>query len=205
MPYSAITMTMWLTVEDPTASTVELLTLVATAVIALAALGLAIYEGRELRQHNRLSVRPLFTESIRISPAHERMCLLLENHGLGPAIIKEWKLIVDGKSCKELGILRWEQLTAHLDLQELGESISYGHFDPGSILAAGVSEELVGVKSAGYSKEKAERFRRTLARLTIVAVYESMYKESFRFEFEGKKHFPSSVQPVQCRGENSTA
>lgn len=106
--------------ENPPASDVELFTLVATALIALVALGLSIYEGWESRRHNRLSVRPFLTEAVRMSPAHERMCLVLKNNGLGPAVVKKWTLHVDGKPCEELGLKTWEQLTAHLCLGELG-------------------------------------------------------------------------------------
>jgi hypothetical protein len=158
----------------------------AATVIALAALGLSVYEAMLSRQHDRLSVRPLLDSELHVSSARERFCLVVINNGLGPAIIKKWQLLVDGKPYRDLGITRWEQLTAHL---KLSQPVSYSYFEPNSILAPEESEELIGYTVAVYSQEEANRFREAIRRLAIVIEYESMYGESFNFEFLGSKYF----------------
>src|SRR3982751_4322265 len=170
----------------------EIAASIAAAVIALAALGFSLYEGRATRKHNRLSVKPFLVDVIRISPAHTRMCLIVKNNGLGPAIIRQWSLLVDGKPYKELGITQWQQLTQHLGLSG---AVNYSYFEPYHALATGDFEELVGMEVKSYSQDSADLFRAALRRLTVIMVYESMYQETFRFEFQGDQHFCQKKGP----------
>ena len=160
----------------------------AATVIALAALGLSVYQAMLSRQHARLSVRPLLDSELHVSAARERFCLIVTNNGLGPAVIKRWQLLVDGKPYRDLGITRWEQLTDHL---KLSKPVSYSYFEPNSVLAPEESEELIGYAVTVYSREEADRFREAIRRLTIVIEYESMYREAFTFEFRGSEYFKS--------------
>ncbi len=168
---------------NPGMDVMELTVNIAATTIALAALGLSIYEGRLSRHHDRLSVRPLLDASLRMSPAFERFSLMVVNNGLGPAVVKKWTLLLDKKPYREQGIENWEQLTEKLGL---AGPVNYGYFKPGSILATGQCEELVGYPVGAYSKERADQFRAALVRLTICLQYESMYEEKFTFEFDGK-------------------
>jgi hypothetical protein len=167
---------------------VNLIVSAAATVIALAALGLSVYEAMLSRRHARLSVRPLLDSELHVSSARDRFCLVVTNNGLGPAIIKKWQLLVDGKPYRDLGITRWEQLTAHL---KLSQSVSYSYFEPNSILAPEESEELIGYAVAVYSQEEADRFREAIRHLAIIIDYESMYREPFSFEFRGSEYFKS--------------
>ena len=73
---------------------------VLTLVVALAAIGLSIWEGRENRLHNRLSVLPYLQQyviTIRdgLSDPDYRITYALKNTGLGPAVLKELYMYVD--------------------------------------------------------------------------------------------------------------
>lgn len=164
---------------------------VSAAVIALAALVLSIREGRQSRNHDRLSVRPYLDSDINISPAYDRIQVTLSNQGIGPAILSEWSLLVDGKTCEELGITRWEQLTTRLNLKDL---VNYEYITDGTIMAPGKTMELFGVPTGQYSTERATLYRDAIRRLTIKIKYQSIYQEeAFTYLFEGDKILPAET------------
>jgi hypothetical protein len=69
---------------------------VASAVIALAALGLTVFEGVQNRQHNRLSLAPRLRIDFVIHQ-HEKVArITIANVGLGPAILDSVEMLVDG-------------------------------------------------------------------------------------------------------------
>lgn len=63
-------------------------------IVALAAIGLTIYEGRATRRHNRLSVKPMLfiQHEFHLEELENggpvRFQIILSNRGLGPALIK---------------------------------------------------------------------------------------------------------------------
>jgi hypothetical protein len=69
---------------------------ISSAVIALCALGVSIWQGFLTRQHQRKSVTPLISLS-HISLNYESIEICIKNNGLGPAIILTYALSVNGK------------------------------------------------------------------------------------------------------------
>ena len=65
------------------------------AVIALAALGVSVYEARATRKHNRYSVRPKLKLTTTF-PVGKKAGLILSNSGLGPADVTASSLSLDG-------------------------------------------------------------------------------------------------------------
>jgi hypothetical protein len=65
-----------------------------SVVIALAALGLAIFEGRSNQSHRELSVRPSVT--IFFNWDENDAGWYITNKGLGPAVVKSFKGVADG-------------------------------------------------------------------------------------------------------------
>lgn len=95
--------------------------------------------------------------------------------------------MIDG----ELGISRWEDLTKHLGL---ADRMNYSCFPQNGSLAAGQSEELVGAERGACTPERAAQFRAAFRRLTIVIIYESMYREEeFRYVFRGESLPPENA------------
>lgn len=77
--------------------------------ISVLALCLSVYEGMETRKHNRLSVTPHLVFYDSLAQKKDRVGLFLENGGLGPAIIREMHISLDGKEVKG-----WDEVTAIL-------------------------------------------------------------------------------------------
>jgi hypothetical protein len=69
---------------------------IATAVIALCALGLTWWQAAVSRNHNRLSVRPHLTLWRHLDNDNHRYQIDLLNNGIGPAVINSFSVMVDG-------------------------------------------------------------------------------------------------------------
>ncbi len=72
---------------------------IASVFIACCALGVTVWQGVQNRQHNRLSVKPLLTFG-HVSNVARDICseaFILENCGVGPAVIKNFALFYKGK------------------------------------------------------------------------------------------------------------
>jgi hypothetical protein len=69
---------------------------ICATLIAVVSLAVSVYEGLETRRHYRLSVRPLLKLDVSLHPG-QTSGLRLMNVGLGPAVITETHLTVDGQ------------------------------------------------------------------------------------------------------------
>ena len=71
---------------------------VLTLLIAVAAITLAIWEGLENRRHNRLTVQPRVGAEVEIGgdSAGRYVRLAVESTGLGPAVIRTFRIYLDG-------------------------------------------------------------------------------------------------------------
>ena len=160
---------------------------VTSAFVAGLALFLSISDGLASRRHARLSVKPMLTEDVRIAPNVDRIGVYVRNAGLGPACIRSWTLLVDGKPYGEIGINNWEELTTYLGINE---RVTYGYFLDGGAIVVGESVEMFGISAEGYTPAKAKMLRKALRRLTIRLKYQSMYEnEKYMFEFIGDRYF----------------
>ncbi|WKX74581.1 hypothetical protein [Streptomyces sp. XD-27] len=74
----------------------ETVTAICAVVIAVASLVVSVYQTHAMRQHNRHSVRPIL-QLHRGWPVGGRAGLRLTNSGLGPAIVVDSTLTVDGE------------------------------------------------------------------------------------------------------------
>lgn len=71
----------------------------ASAAVALCALGVTVWQGRQNNRHNKMSVRPKLTASENYQDDDNERTVSFEliNSGFGPAIIKDFILVYDGK------------------------------------------------------------------------------------------------------------
>jgi len=68
-------------------------------VIALAAIGLATWEGLENRKHNRLTVHPRLGGEVQSgrNSSGEYVRFAVESTGLGPAVVRSFRIYLDGQ------------------------------------------------------------------------------------------------------------
>lgn len=83
-------------------------------IIAFAAIALTIWEGAENRRHNRLTVQPRLGAEINSGrdTAGEYVRMAIESTGLGPAVIKAFRVYFDGVAQDEVtaaGAIPWQK------------------------------------------------------------------------------------------------
>ncbi len=153
----------------------DLILSMAGAVTAVCALAFSIWEGRQARKHNRLSVRPLLAFHHEKRP--EARSLVLKNIGLGPAILKQLQLFVRGKLVNEPQEGGWPEVF-YLTGISSGFAIYY-YLIGDDLIDSGASQVVLQVQCTGYSKEKLAELDLALALLSVRFEYESMYRERF--------------------------
>lgn len=155
--------------------------------ISLLALRYSVVQGKMAQKHNRLSTKPILDFSLFVSAAHNRFSLIVENNGLGPAIVKSYNLLVDQKSFDELrvqdNVSDWSALSAFLAYPN---PLDWKHILEGNVIKAGETIELVGYINEQYDAELASKFRQAVRRLTVQLEYTSIYEmEEFKADFVG--------------------
>jgi hypothetical protein len=143
----------------------------AAAVIALASLGLSIWQGFETRHHDRLSVLPVLTSTIEDSPDKEAG-LTVANKGVGPAIIREQAILVDGKPVEMDEHGGWENAEKQVGIDQL--ELRDSNFEDGSAITVGEVVPLLVIPSKS-TPDQRRLFSRAILHLTIRFVYESIY------------------------------
>jgi hypothetical protein len=152
----------------------------AEALIALSALGLAIWQGIVQRLHNRLSVKPHLMFD-RITQNHSpQIQIFLTNKGIGPAVITKFLISLDGKEVDVSPQSVWNNILGQLQILAVwgGGKIYFA----GEAISAGGNEKIFAMKTThaetdpGFSTDDAFK---ELDRLQIEVKYESIYGDKF--------------------------
>lgn len=162
----------------------------ASAVVAVLALGATLWQGFVTRNHNRLSVRPLLRLAHRFVTEHPedgeecsnvtRYEIFLHNHGLGLATIKRITFHVDGKEAKSIS----DNAPAYQAHKQLFPSMTF----PIQTLPTDSVGELIQMKAdhnvmcyrfRSGNEECTKACRKVKDRLRLEVEYESLYGETF--------------------------
>jgi len=157
---------------------------IASVVIALLAFALAIHEMHATRRHNKLSLRPMLRFDVHLSPDYPNAELLLQNNGVGPAILDQVVMRLDGQTPKEAGIARVEQLTERLGW---GTVTSYDFLSAGDVIKTDETRHLLRFPLGEFKPERTKAIRDGLRRLSFVVEYRSLYEEPFVVSWSGKE------------------
>lgn len=141
------------------------------AVIALAA---TLWQGWITRHHSRLSVRPVLDyHDVRDSP--QNLGLNLVNHGLGPALIENVQICVDGRKFKQQDS-HYKAFVAE-QLKRHGFAGSFQALTEGAPIPVGETLELFRLQVPPDSDERLLAATRFLSRIELTVRYASMYGE----------------------------
>lgn len=149
--------------------------------IALLALGITIWEGRESRKHNRLSVRPSLRFDIFFS-TKESSRIVLCNVGLGPMIVKKIQIItrdhvIDANKQDWVKEVIRHLAQTGLKNGHLGAfSLNPTTFELDDIIQAGEQLNLLEMID---DKSEDRYFSKALTRLGLRVEYQSFYGERF--------------------------
>ena len=143
-------------------------------IIAIASIGVTIWQGIETRKHNRLSVRPGL--EITFGLDKDNFGYFLTNNGLGPAIITYKKLFVDGKEVHYTGFSGYDEFISKLGLND--HKVSHTGIYPGKTIKA--NEKVYIIRFFLKEKDNVETLLPNIYnRVNIEIGYKSMYDESY--------------------------
>jgi hypothetical protein len=148
----------------------------AAVIVALAALVFAISEGRRNLRHDRLSVRPKLLLSLQVLHKQPSV-LILSNAGLGPAVIREVQVGLDGEPLRHLEPDQYLELMRSVLDGVVPGDVTYGY--PASVMQSGESIELMSVDVSRFVAvhQMLGEFVRRLRRVELRIEYESLYGE----------------------------
>ncbi|MGC4959701.1 hypothetical protein ACLQ2P_41445 [Actinomadura citrea] len=151
-------------------------------VVAVVSLGVSIMQGRAVRRHERNSVRPLL-QLHRVVRHSGRTGVRLVNSGLGPAIVTQSMVYLDGAR-----VGSWDSAIAARMQAELALQFSHVTFNETETLAPGAEKYLLSVKE--YDLRTHSHFHELIDhRIEIQIHYQSLHGETFMVTLSPK---PSS-------------
>ncbi len=147
---------------------------VSAIVIAVASIVVTIWQGMEMRKHNRLSVKPRL--EISYEAARDYFGYVLTNKGLGPAVITYRKFFIDGQELNYQGFSGYEDFIEKLGMK--GHKFSSTSIYPGQTV---LPNERVNIIRFYYNDDdKPETLIPQIYRRVRMEIgYQSMYQEDF--------------------------
>jgi hypothetical protein len=155
---------------------------IATTIIALCALALSIWQGVQTRRHNRLSFRPHLTTWTNTDAEKGFYTIELTNNGIGPALIEEFLVKVDGKVISGQGTEPIEK-----GLKIIFPNLEYtslrGYVAKGYSMAAKGKVTIAAIQFLKQPFPSLEFMERASNRVSLDIPYKSFYGEQFHFHF----------------------
>ncbi len=160
----------------------------ASAAVALAALGLTVWEAKANRRHNRLSVAPRLRLDFAVHPENEDVSISLVNAGLGPAIIDSMELMLDRQpTTKELATLSDVARAAGVR-----GTLRFATVLSGEVLNNGARLELISMDRSVFQSRPDQNYETPFRRIGVRVHYRSMYDQAFTCVGHGTEFLPHS-------------
>ncbi|WP_339436493.1 hypothetical protein [Pseudomonas sp. EL_65y_Pfl1_R32] len=163
----------------PYINLLTLTTSIASVIIAILAFRITKKQNREYEEHNRLMTKPSLNDSTFIDNEQSTYAFSITNKGLGPAIIKEAAIYIDGEI-----VVDDDPLEKAINIIIKGKSVlGFGHETVAieSYISPGEKIDIATIKTApDYSPEALKTTISESAH--IIIRYESIYGESFSYD-----------------------
>ena len=148
--------------------------------IALSAFILSFRQARSTEKHNRLSLTPHLCITTLYDQENVHLVADLENTGIGPAILKECLITIDGTEIKELPV-DWIQIFDNFKFPGTVAGMNLGMDE---FIQPGKKYLLLGLESVDKEMTKKDMAKLT-QRVKILIKYESVYGEKKETLFNG--------------------
>jgi len=158
--------------KDSRLSNNEIVVATVAVIISFAALILSLWEGRERRLHDRLSVMPRLTFSTQVALGTPPIGVFVSNKGAGPAIVRSFTILVDGKAMAQDDFGGWQQAVGRLNIG--GQWASFHSLEVGDALIVGDTSFLLE-EDGPPDLQHEIRIKTAIERLSVQIVYESVY------------------------------
>ena len=157
-------------------STTDTIVYLSAMVIALASIVVSVWQGMETRKHYRLSVRPKIEIFYNSDSERQLIGYTMCNNGLGPAMITEKNIYIDGEPVPWSGFSGYDEMLKRLGLQPYLKS--HGAMGAGMTVKAGEQKNIIDFHIPDENLYQ-EKIMDIYSRLRFEIHYESMYGESF--------------------------
>jgi hypothetical protein len=150
---------------------------ISAIIIAITSITVTIWEAKEIRHHNRLSVRPKF--EIYFSPNSEknRLSWVIMNNGIGPCFYKYSKVFIDSTEYKLNYASTFNEISNVLRVNDVYIS-DISSFNPGLTIKSGDVKRIISLDLKEEGTPTKE-FWKLHDRFRFEIGYESMYNELF--------------------------
>lgn len=156
---------------------IEFLSKNVEAIIAISALGLAIWQGLLQRRHNHLSVKPHLVFDKNVTDITPQITILLSNTGTGPAIIKHFKVYIDGEILNSSASI-WHDTVAKKLFTPQPVWSGGKHYSKDDAIPVGAKDEIFLVKTTTQEIDpnfNSKENLKILSRIQVEITYESVY------------------------------
>lgn len=160
-----------------------------SAIIALCALGLTIWQAKIARRHNKLSVMPHLTTWSQRDVANNRYSAELLNNGIGPALIEGFHIYVDGQLISGEGLEPIEKALKILFPQYQYAS-SQSFVAKGYAMAEKEERNLVTIVFQGDKVPTPAEVEHASKRARLIITYKSVYGDEFTLDSAPFKENP---------------
>lgn len=162
-------------------------------IIALCALFVTAYEAWSTRRHNKLSVKPHITtftyrhRNSNKSPSGETILtgtILIEllNNGLGPAVIQDFKVLLDNNDTGIKNIEDAETMSTRLLEGKIINHKAFEIFNKDYHFAAKEKKCILQIVFPILKTQSFEDFVTLISRLSLVINYKSLYGKKFKYD-----------------------
>ncbi len=164
----------------------ELVVGVSSAVIALCALAISIWQGIQTRNHNKISFRPHLTTWSHNQSKQGVYAIDLMNNGLGPAIIKSFTIKVEGKIISGEGT---DPIAKALKIifPNIGYTAHYEYLGKDHAMPEKQNCHVVAIKFNTDPLPGSDFVEHALNKADLEINYESFYGEKFFFSTVNEK------------------
>lgn len=149
------------------------------SILAVAAIFLTIQQSYYTRKHNKLSVLPSLSTTTKANRVNGTMRVEFElfNGGLGPAYIKSFQYLIDGKPLHaHTPALVYQAVQDNTELAIV--DWYFGIYNPGYVIAKDKSETLAVITFGDGVEVTYEEMKR----FNVEVCYESAYGEEFCYD-----------------------
>lgn len=158
-----------------------------SAIIALCALGLTVWQAKIARHHNRLSVTPHLTTWSHRDVTNNRYSIELLNNGIGPALIESFSIHVDGQLISGDGLELIEKA-----LKILFPQYQYASWQSfvakGYMMAEKEVRNLVTIAFQGDQIPTPVEVDHTTKRARLLIRYKSIYGDKFTLDSDALRN-----------------
>ena len=151
--------------------------------IAVLSFAVTIWQGYISRKHNQLSVKPHLYIDLHVEKDAPTR-LIIKNNGLGPAFIKDFKILVDGKALTSEDKLLYHQALKDINLEEY--DFSYSMLSDNQAFPAGAEIDLYSFETEDLDSDDVKTIEKNLERLDFEIDYESIY--NIKYQYYEKNH-----------------